>query len=199
VLLVGYQTQSDKVDVGIPLSYPMLNVAGLTARGELPGSINSWAELALVMPQRTVAQPSEAQLQSLVQLGTLDAMPDPLPRTITQDGEPFTRWIVGADREFGPIRLTAQWLNGFFTERSADQVNDYGLLTAQLGIRPTMRLDASTASDLQGWLSDVALTWLYADALQMSLGLTHIAGPPHSAFGGLKNASGGRIHAQMAF
>jgi len=199
VLLVGYQTQSDKVDVGIPLTYPKIDVAGLTARGELPGSLTGWAEAALVRPERTTAQPSQAQLQSLVQLGTLDEVPSPLPQTVTQDGEPYARWILGADRELGPVRLTTQWLHGFFTERSAADLGDYGLVALSWGITPTVRMDASGASDLDGWLTDVSLTWLHADALELSLGTTQIGGPQASAFGGLKSASGARIRAEMVF
>jgi hypothetical protein len=199
VLLVGYQTKADKVDVGIPLTYPRIDVAGLTARGALPGSITGWAEAALVLPQRTVAQPSEAQLQSLVQLGTLEEMPSPLPRTVTQDGEPYARWILGVDREIGPVRLTTQWLHGFFTERTASELRDYGLLSARWGLSPTLRLDASAASDLDGWLTDGAVFWLYADALELSLGATHIGGKTDSAFGGLSAASGARLRAEMVF
>ena len=199
VLLVGYQTQSDRVDVGVPLTYPKLDVAGLTARGRLPGGFSGWAEVARVMPERTAAQASEAQLQSLVQLGTLDEVPQPIPQTVTQTGSPFTRWLVGMDREVGPVRLTAQWLHGFFTERSADALNHYGLAAVDLGLAPTVRVNLSVASDLDGWLCDTSVTWLVADALEWQVGLTHIQGADTSAFGGLQSASNARIQALMAF
>jgi hypothetical protein len=199
VLLIGYQTQTGRVDVGIPLVYPNLDVAGLTARGELPGELTGWAEAAWVMPQRTVAAPSAAQLNSLVQLGTLDEVPDPLPQTVTQDGQPFARWIIGAERELGPVRLSTQWLHGFFTERSSADIRDYGLLSARWSISPTLRVDASGASDLDGWLSDAAVVWLAADALELTLGATYIGGPSTSALGGLSSSSGLRLKGQLIF
>jgi hypothetical protein len=199
VLLVGFQTNSSKVDVGIPLTYPRIDVGGLTARGKLPGEITGWAEVAIVLPERTVAEPSMAQLQSLVQLGTIDEVPSPLPQTVTQDGEPYARWILGLDRELGPVRVTGQWLHGFFTERQASELRDYGLLALRWGLNERVRVDVSGASDLDGWLSDASLTWLHADALELSTGATWIGGPNESAFGGLKAAMGARVRAEMAF
>ena len=135
----------------------------------------------------------------MVQLGTLDEVPQPIPQTVTQTGSPFTRWLVGMDREVGPARLTAQWLHGFFTERSADALNHYGLAAVDLGLAPTVRVNLSVASDLDGWLSDTSVSWLVADALEWQVGLTHIQGPDTSAFGGLQSASNARIQALMAF
>jgi hypothetical protein len=199
VLLIGYQTKTDEVDVGVPLVYPMLDVAGLTARGELPGEMTGWAEAALVMPQATTAAPSKNQLEALVRLGTLDELPSPYPTTVTQDGKPFPKWVLGLDREFGPVRLTAQWLHGFFTERSARDVRDYGLLAIRWGITPTLRLDGSGSFDGAGYFSDAALVWLHADTLELSLGGSQIDGPDGSSFGGLRSASNVRLSASMAF
>jgi hypothetical protein len=199
VVLIGFQTQSDKVDVGVPLVYPAIDVAGLTARGELPGDLNGWMEAALVLPQATSAQPSRNQLEALVRLGTLDEIPDPYPTTVTQDGAPFPRWILGLDREFGPVRLTGQWLHGFFTERSAEALKDYGLLAIRWGIVPAVRIDVSVATDFDGWLSDAALVWLHADAVEFEVGGAWIEGDETSAFGGLRTASHIRLGASMAF
>ena len=63
----------------------------------------------------------------MVTLGTPDAVPDPLPVVDTQDGEPYLRWIVGAERLIGPVYLNLQWLHGFPTERCNDELKDYGL------------------------------------------------------------------------
>ncbi len=199
VLLIGYQTDSERVDVGVPLVYPEIDVASLTARGELPADITGWVEAALVLPQKTLAEPDRNQLNALIRLGTLDAMPDPYPTTVTQDGKPFARWIVGLEREFGPVRLTGQWLHGFLTERSVDDLRDYGLLAIRWGIVSNLRLDVSGASDLSGWLNDTAVVWLHADNLEFSLGATTIGGPDDSTFGALKTASHARLGVSMAF
>ena len=109
--LLGYQTKSNRVDVGVPLAYPRQHTYGFTTRTALPADITAWIEAALTMPQRTVARPQASQLEALETLGAIDDVPRPIPETETQDGEPITRWVIGLDRPFGPVRLVGQWLH----------------------------------------------------------------------------------------
>lgn len=199
VILVGYQTKNDEVDVGIPLIYPTLDIVGFTGRGELFADITGWVETAVILPQQTQAAPNAAQLDSLVKLGTLESVPEPIPQSITQDGNPYTKWIVGMERPFGSTRITAQWLHGFFTERQANDVRDYALIGVRWTVNPTIRFDANTASDFEGMLGDLSITYLHADNAEISLGGTYIQGPEGSAFGGLQSASNLRTSVTMAF
>jgi len=88
LLLTGFQTSTERVDVAVPLRYPFQDVAGFEARGELFAELGGWVEAALVFPERTEARASEVQLEALERLGTIDEVPDPIPSAETQDGEP---------------------------------------------------------------------------------------------------------------
>lgn len=199
VLLTGFQTDTDRVDVGIPIVYPRVGVGGLEVKGELFADISGWGELAVVLPARTTAAPSEVQLEALVRLGTLEAVPDPIPETVTQDGEPYLKWLVGLDRSFGPVYVNAQWLHGFPTERQAADLNDYGLLAVRYTIRPMLRLDLNGASDLAGYLAGSQLSWLYGDAVVLSAGYVQIGGAEGSALYGFRGVSHAVVSGQLTF
>ena len=199
VLLTGFQTDSARVDVGIPMLYPRIDIGGLEVKGELLGGSSGWAEVALVLPSATSAAPSAAQLESLEKLGTIEEVPDPIPTTVTQDGQPYARWLVGLDRSVGPVYLNAQWLHGFPTERQGVDLRDYALLAARWSITPVVRLDLSGASDGAGWMAGGALRWLHGDALELSAGYVGIGGPPESALSSFSSVSHGRLGAEVVF
>jgi hypothetical protein len=199
VLLTGFQTDTDRVDVGVPLVYPVVSVGGLEVKGELLSGISGWAEVAAVLPDATAATTSLAQLESLEKLGTIDEIPDPLPVTVTQDGEPYLKWLVGLDRFVGPVYLNVQWLHGFPTERQQVDVRDYALLAVRYGITPTLRLDLTGASDAAGYLGGGGLTWLYADTVELSGGGVVIGGQDGSALAGFAGVTHGRLSAKMSF
>ena len=197
--LLGYQTKSDRVDVGVPLAYPRVHTYGFTARTELPQDVTAWVETAAQVTQQTSVRPRKNQLEALETVGVIDSVPSPIPETEMQDGEPIIRWIVGADRPFGPVRVVAQWLHGFFTERRQADLNDYGLLGLRWTITPTLRLDTNTASDFKGHMVDAGITFLHGDAAEITVAATHIGGPSDSALGGLKSASNLRTTLSMRF
>ena len=199
VLLTGFQTDTNRVDVGVPLIFPVIDVGGVEVKGELFSGLSGWVEGAVVLPSYTAATTSLSQLESLEKLGTIDEIPDPLPTTVTQDGEPYLKWIVGLDRFFGPVYLNVQWLHGFPTERTQADLRDYALLAARWGITPTLRLDLTGASDAAGWLGGGGLTWLYADVIEFSAGGVFIGGEEGSALAGFSGVSHGRFSAGMRF
>ena len=199
VTLIGYQTKANRVDVGVPLAYPRQHTYGLTARSALPADITVWAEAALTMPQRTVAQPRANQLSALANLGIIEDVPDPIPETETQDGEPVTRWVIGLDRPLGPVRVVGQWLHGLFTERKQADLKDYALVGIRWTITPTIRLDGTTATDMDGHLTDVGITILHGDNAEITIATTQIRGSDESTLSGLKAASNVRTQVSMQF
>lgn len=197
--LLGYQTKANRVDVGVPLAYPRQHTYGLTTRTSLPADITAWAEAAVTMSQRTVARPQASQLEALQTLGIIESVPTPIPETETQDGEPITRWIVGLDRPFGPVRLVGQWLHGLFTERRQADLRDYALVGIRWTITPTIRLDANTATDMDGHMTDIGLTVLHGDHAEITVATTQIDGSEDSTLSGLKAASNVRTQVSMQF
>lgn len=207
VVLTGFQTNTDRVDVGIPVVYPWREVGGLSARGELGRGVVGAAELAVVLPERTSAAPSESQLVALERLGAIDAVPDPIPQTVTQDGAPYLRWIVGVEREIGPVYATAQWLRGFPTERQRSELRDYALLSARWTPRDRLRVQAAVATGAPelvgggaaGWLVDGELGVLVGDALDLEVGATAIGGADDSPLSGFAAASHLRVGGGLRF
>ena len=198
-VLTGFQTDTDRVDVGIPLTYPKLNILGLDLKSQLPGAILAWAELGLFMPEQTTVTASESQLSALVTLGALDSVPDPLPVVNTQDGEPYLRWIVGAERILGPVYLNLQWLHGFPTERQNAEIKDYGLWLIHYNPIPELRLESSGATDAEGlWLSGGLLAIL-DDSWEIGMHGIWIDGPDSSTLAFLSGASQLRLQVGTSY
>jgi len=172
MLITGFQTSDSRVDVAVPLRYPVVDVAGFEARGELFAEIGGWVEAAVVFPEKTVARASRTQLEALERLGTIDAVPDPIPKVITQDGEPYPTWVVGLDRGFGRVYLNLQWLHGYPTERQRADLQDYASLAARVTITDTVVLSLRALGDVRGAgvLGVADLELLHADAASIVVG-----------------------------
>ncbi len=169
--------------------YPRIDVAGLEARGELPWELGGWAEVVLVLPERTVATMSAAQLSALATLGAIEEVPDPIPSSVTQDGEPFPRAVVGVERSFGRVYVNAQWLYGFPTERQWSELSHYGLLTLRFTLSDRWILGLRGVSDGAGYLAGAELRYLHGDAAEWWLGSTYIGGSEESALHGFRGVS----------
>ena len=172
MIITGFQTSDSRVDVAVPLRYPVVDVVGLEARGELFAELGGWVEAALVFPERTAARASRTQLEALERLGTIDAVPDPIPKVVTQDGEPYPTWVVGLDRGFGRVYLNLQWLHGFPTERQRSELEDYASLAARFTLSDTVVLSLRALGDVRGAgvLGVAELELLHADAAAIVVG-----------------------------
>jgi len=199
VVLTGFQTNANLVNVAVPVVFPQRDIVGLEGRTQLPADINAWAELAMVFPDETAATVSENQLAALVQLGTIGAIPDPTPTTVTQDGNPYARWLVGADRFLGPVHAHLQWLHGFPTERQASDIRDYALMGLRWNPVPTIRLGTQGLTDFEGWILASDIGFLHSDALETGLGVTWIDGNEASTLAGFRSASHIRASARISF
>ena len=199
ISLVGLQTNQDHVDLAIPMRFPMVDIGGFDLRTELPAEITAWAEMALVIPERTVATTNEWQLQALLDLGTISEIPDPLPQTVTQDGNPYLRWIGGLARHFGGVYIQAQWLRGFPTERKQSELGDYLLLGARWPLTPTVKLELGGITDLAAYMTRAEVAWLVADSAELQLGAAWIDGEATSTLGAFQAVSHIRSSIKMAF
>jgi len=198
MLLTGFATDVDRVDVAVPLVYPRIDTLGLEARGELFWQIGGWVEAAGVLPARAAVVASQSQLESLERLGTIDEVPDPLPELVTQDGLAYAKWVVGLDRAFGRFYLNAQWLHGFPTERQRQDLRDYAALAARITLADPLVVTARGISDWTGWLAVVELAYLHGDAAEVTLGGAWAAGEG-SALGAFAGASHVGVGAGLKF
>lgn len=187
-LLTGFQTDTDRVDVGVPFEYPRVHIVGLDVKSQLPGSVLTWAEVGLFLPEETEVVADEAQINGLVALGALDNPPDTLPRVTTQDGIPYLRWIIGAERVVGPFYLNLQWLHGFPTERQQNELNDYALWVVHINPIPEIRIESSGATDAQGLWTSAGLLGIVDDSWEMGLHGVWIDGPEASSLAAMSGA-----------
>ncbi len=198
MIITGFQTSDSRVDVAVPLRYPVVDVVGLEARGELFADIGGWLEAALVFPERTVARASRTQLESLERLGTIDELPDPIPAVVTQDGEPYPTWILGLDRAFGRIYLNLQRLHGFPTERQRADLGDYASLAARITVSDTTLLSLRALGDVRGSgvLGVVDLELLHADAASFVLGAAWVSAQEGSSLASFRGVS--QVHSGVS-
>jgi hypothetical protein len=170
LLLTGFQTNQNRVDVGIPLVYPSIDILGLSSTVSLPLNSIGWAEVTYSLPQETKLIASQSQLEALEVLGTISEVPSPLPQTQTQGNTPYWKWIVGVERYIGPVLCNAQWVHGFFTERQKQDILDYGMLSIRWNVTPTIRIDSGTAFNQTGAVLSSDLYFLIQDELEISVG-----------------------------
>lgn len=194
--ITGFQTDSDRVDVGIPLRYPKVDIIGVDFKTQLPLSVLTWAEAGLFLPEKTAVTASKEQLEALTTLGAISETPSPVPQVETQDGTPYFRWIIGAERNFGPVYLNLQWLHGFPTERQKEDITDYGLWLVQYNPIPEIRLETSGATDIDGLWIMTGINTLIDDGLRLGVQGIWIDGSEFSSLGMLHSAS--QIHFEVS-
>ncbi len=194
MIITGFQTSDSRVDVAVPMRYPVVDVAGVEARGELIADIGGWVEAAVVFPERTAARASATQLEALERLGTIDAVPDPIPKVVTQDGQPYPTWVVGLDRGFGRVYLNLQWLHGFPTERQRSELEDYASVAARITLSDTVLLSLRALGDVRGAgvLATADLELLHADAAAIVVGGAWVQAVEGSSLYSFRGAS--QIH-----
>ncbi len=182
LVITGFQTDQDRIDVAVPLTFPRRHILAADYRGDLGAGIGLAAELAVLLPAGTKVTAPLGQLEALVTLGTLDQVPDPLPGTETQDGHPVVHATVAVDRAFGPVRVLLSYLRGFPTERRMKDVEDYLFAGLRWSIIDSLVLDFRSMTDFDGWLVGGGLTWLYRDTFELGVAATWTGGPTDSLF-----------------
>ena len=187
LLLMGFQTDQDRVDIGVPLIYPEVSTIGSSGSVVLPLDILSWFEVAYVRPEATKLTASLRQMQALESLGTISEVPAPLPSVTTQNGEPYTKWLLGLERYFGNLIISGQWMHGLFIERQNVELSDYALINADWAIRPTLRWNNSVITDGSGLFLQSDLHWLLQDELDLGIGATMIPATQNSKLRSFKS------------
>lgn len=180
--LTGFQT-SNRVDLGVPLVYPTLMMAGADWRGELGGDFSGWVDVGVFFPGEAALSVSRSQLEALVTLGRIDAVPSPLPRQVTQDDAPYVKVAAGADVLLDDtVYLNLQYAYGSALERQRADLHHYALLAMRISLLDgRLELEArgvleATASGSLGFQAGGAISWLHGDAARLSLSTTFLDG-----------------------
>lgn len=199
LLLMGFQTDQDRVDIGIPLEYPKITAFGSTGSIVLPGNILSWFEYSYIIPQETKLVVSERQMNALESLGTIEEVPTPLPSVSTQNGEQYMKWLLGFERYFGNVVLSGQWIHGLFIERQDEALSDYVLINADWAIRPTIRWDNTIITDGSGLFLRSNVNWLIQDQLNLGFGGLWLPTLQASQLNNFKNVEQAYLSASYLF
>ncbi len=206
VLLTGFATDQSRVDVKVPLAYPGIDVLGVEGRMGPFGDFSAWAEVAVVFPELTELTASRWQLEALQGLGTIDEVPDPLPTQVTQDGKVYVQAIAGGDLAFpGGLYLNLQYLRGFPTERQrADQGNfvlgaiRYTFPGGNVVIGNEAALEIRDDRTV-GFLVSPELSVMFADAVELGVGLVWLGGQAGSHFDTYSSLSHLKVSASAEF
>ncbi len=180
--LTGFQT-SNRVDLGVPLVYPTLMMAGADWRGELGGDVSGWIDVGVFFPGEAALSISRSQLEALVTLGRIDEVPDPLPRQVTQDDAPYVKVVAGADVLLNDtIYLNLQYAYGSALERQRADLHHYALFAVRVSLLDgRLELEArgvfeATLDRAFGFQAGGAISWLHGDAARLSLSTTFLDG-----------------------
>ncbi len=206
VLLTGFATDASRVDVKVPLAYPGVDVIGIEGRIGPFGDFSAWAEAAVVFPERTELMASRWQLEALQALGTLDEVPDPLPTQATQDGEVYVQAIAGGDLSFPfGLYLNLQYLRGFPTERQRADQGNFVLGTIRYTF-PGGNVVLANEAALEirddaavGFMVAPRLSVMFADAVDLGLGLVWLGGQESSHFDTYSSLSHLKLSASAEF
>ncbi len=197
-VLVGFPG-GNRVDVGIPVLYPRMTLVGAEVRAPLVWELGGWIEAAVTFPERVAVTASRSQLEALVGLGAIEEVPDPLPETVLQDGQPLPRWVVGVDRLIGRFSLSLQWIRGLPHERRVEDLSDYLALGAVVTLSDPAQLRLTGLSDGRGWLLAGHLALLHRDAATLTVGATLVDGPEESTLSQLRRVSRVSLGVDVSF
>ena len=205
--LTGFASM-DRVDLGVPLGFPRTQVLGATYRGHLVGTLAAWCEIAVVFPEEAVLLADATQLDQLVRLSLLEAVPDPIPSMTMQQDTPYVNAIAGFEVDLpGGGYLNVQYLYGFLTERSAADLHHYVLLALRwrfLDGRLALSARAGVeVADLEpgglGWMASGGLAYLHGDAVEVELGASFQGGQERSTLYVYRNLSNLRLRVAVKF
>ena len=198
----------ERVDLGVPLGFPRLQILGATYRGHLVGTLSAWFEVAVVFPEQARLLADATQLDQLVRLSLLDAVPDPVPSMTLQDGKPYVNAIAGFEVDLpGGGYLNLQYLYGFLTERNASDLHHYVLLALRwrfLGGRLSLNARAGIEiADFDpngiGWMAGGGLAYLHGDAVEVELGTSWQDGQSRTTLRTYSDLSSVRLRVALKF
>jgi len=192
---------SDEIDIHAELAYPRIQTVSAELRGPLFGDVSGWAETVAVFPSRTRALVPRSFLDDLLSLGLIDSSPSEDVTAETQSGDPYVTGVAGADVTLpGDVYVNAQYLHGFFGERSRKDLHHYALAALRYPstggkLRLQLRGGVEVGDGLEelGWLALARVTWLHADALRSSLLVTWQDGPDATTLGRFSELSEARV------
>lgn len=206
VRLTGFQTQN-RVDLGLPLVYPRIMMAGFEYRGPIVDTLSLWTEVAVMFPEAHSVSASRNQLEQLVKLGSLSEVPDPIPSQVTQSDDVYVKAVAGLEYIAWEIfYMNLQYVRGLPTERQASDVHDYVLLALRLNLLEGRlvlglqgALEIAEAGATLGYQATGSISYLHGDAARLSLAATFQGGDDNATFQRFETLSHVKLGLSMGF
>jgi len=204
--LMGFSSDTGRVDLTVPLRYPRVQVLGADWRRELFWRLTGWVEVAAVLPQECRVRADRAQLEALERLEIIDDVPSPVPEVVTQSDDPYVQAVGGVDATLpGGVYLNLQLLHGLNTERQRADQHDYVLVGARIPmIDAVLALELRAAGELApgsrlGWLLGGHLAWTHDDSAQVRVGATWLDGADDTSLARFTDLTHASFEAALAF
>ena len=181
------------------LTFPRMQVIGADIAGELL-SIGFWAEGALCLPEEVAMNITAPDLQG--QMQTI--------QQVVLENEPYFKCALGIDYTFkNGVYVNAQYMHGFFTERGADNLEDYLMvriekkffddkLKTALGGGFEVR-DTKDIAESYGAAIIPELTYYPADNVEAVLGTFILSGKDKTLFGSWKDQDQAYLKVKISF
>jgi len=167
-------------DVHLTLEYPKQHIAGIDIAGTI-GDIGVWAEGAVFFPEERIY--------------TIVTSPSGPPQEqLALDDEPYFKYVLGGDYTFrNGTYLNAQYMHGFFTDRGADNLEDYFLVAIEkkffheeLKLRMAIASEIADFDDIENhsaYFGGPELTYYPVDNIEIILGGLLLEGDYSTQFG----------------
>ncbi len=204
--LTGFATDNTRIDAMIPTVYPEIDVLGAEGRIGPFGILTMWGEAALVFPERTEVIASKSQLEALERLNIIDRVPDPIPTSVTQDGQVYLQGIAGLDLTFDfGLYFNLQYLRGFPTERRRCEQGNYVLPVLRYTF-PGGKVIAQASGALEircdrtlGYMISPEISVLFGDFVTLGVGATWLGGQEGASLRAFEELSHVRLSASVEF
>ncbi len=173
----------DSVDVHLTLEFPKQHILGADMAGAI-GDIGVWAEGALFLPEKKIY--------------TSVTSPDETQEQLALDKEPYFKYVVGGDYTFrNGLYVNAQYLHGFFSDRCADNLEDYFLIALEkkffhedLKVRTVFAAEVADFADFKNrsaFFGGPEVTYYPKDNVELVTGSFLLGGDSSTQFGQFKD------------
>lgn len=167
------------VDVRTTLEYPRQQVVGVDIAGAV-ADVGVWAEAAMFIPAEETR--------------TTVAAPDGVVSRLALSDEPYIKYVVGGDYTFGNgLYVNGQYLHGFFTDRGADELEDYFLIALERDflhgdlngrvVFATEIADFGDIANCSAFFGGPEMTYCPTDGVEIVAGALFLYGDSSTQFG----------------
>lgn len=174
-----------EVDIESKLMFPRMNIVGADMSGAI-ATVGVWAEAAMFIPEKITLITDLSDLG----MGTSES--------IVLDGNPYVRYVVGADYTFeNGLYVNAQYVHGFIHERGEENLENYFMFGVELKtMEDKLKIvplgggvvikDFQDIENKYAYIYSPEISYAPVDNAEIKLGARWIEGTDATAFGSMR-------------